>query len=58
MQKDRIIRQANEEAHKVLTGSKRLCRSDHEDFSTSSRMITVDTAAVERERQKLRQKTQ
>lgn len=54
-QKDRIIRQANEEAHKVLQEAKdyadqtmKLFHKFHNDH--------VDTAAVERERQKLRQK--
>lgn len=55
VQKDRIIRQANEEAHKVLQEAKdyadqtmKLFHKFHNDY--------VDTAAVERERQKLRQK--
>ena len=55
IQKDRIIRQANEEAHKVLQEAKdyadqtmKLFHKFHNDY--------VDTAAVERERQKLRQK--
>ena len=55
VQKDRIIRQANEEAHKVLQEAKdyadqtmKLFHKFHNEY--------VDTAAVERERQQLRQR--
>ena len=55
VQKERIIRQANEEAHKVLQDAKdyadqtmKLFHKFHNEY--------VDTAAVERERQQLRQR--
>lgn len=55
VQKERIIRQANEEAHKVLQDAKdyadqtmKLFHKFHTEY--------VDTAAVERERQQLRQR--
>ena len=52
--KERILREANEEARKILADAKEYADQTMKNVSTNSRKDHVDTAAIEKERQNLR----